>query len=61
MILLGGYQLPQFRIIPDPNDKRKWAYEVVDGSRSIRISGGYPTANEARRAYNRLIAAKKSK
>lgn len=46
-------EVAQFRIISDPQDSRKWAYETLLHDRSGKIVGGFRTAKDARRAFER--------
>ena len=50
----------QFRIIPDPQDRSKWAYENLLHDRLDKIVGGFRTAKDARRAFERTRKSKQS-
>lgn len=47
----------QFRIIADPKNPKLWAYEPLAHHAHLPIVGGFRTAKEARKAFERLRAA----
>jgi hypothetical protein len=44
----------QFRIIPDPNDPEKWAYEPLAHHVRLPLQGGFRSAAAARRAFEKV-------
>ena len=51
-------EVSQFRIIPDPKNPKLWAYEPLSHHALHTIVGGFRTAMDARRAWDRAKAAK---
>jgi hypothetical protein len=47
-------EVSQFRIIPDPKNPKLWAYEPLAHASRVEPVGGFRSAKEARRAFNRV-------
>jgi hypothetical protein len=43
----------QFRIIPDPKNPKLWAYEPLAHHQKLETTGGFRSAKEARRAFEK--------
>jgi len=46
-------QTQPYRIVPDPKNPNKWAYQIVSGLTVIKTVGGFKSSKDAKRAYDR--------
>jgi|GEM_PF-5563301 len=49
---------PQFRILPDPDNAKLWAYELLEHASRNAVVGGFRTPQEARKAVDRARKVK---